>query len=231
MEIVDFHAHVLPHMDHGSTRTETGKDQLALIHAAGVHTVCATSHFYPQDILPSVFLEQRQESLARLLKTYGDAPRPRIILGAEVLICPGIQEMEGLEELCLEGSNILLLEMPFTKSGWDRSLFRAAYEIMGRGIRPVLAHVDRYPEPLIEEMFDMGLCGQINAVSMVKGLFKPRHLLRWIEEGRIKAFGSDLHGRDPRTYAPFTKLQKQYPDVFSSVMASTAELLKDVKRH
>jgi protein-tyrosine phosphatase len=139
--------------------------------------------------------------------------------------------MEGLEELCLEGSNILLLEMPFTKSGWDRSLFRAAYEIKGRGIRPVLAHVDRYPEPLIEEMFDMGLCGQINAVSMVKGLFKPRHLLRWIEEGRIKAFGSDLHGRDPRAYAPFIKLQKQYPDVFSSVMASTAELLKDVKRH
>ena len=231
MEIMDFHAHILPHMDHGSTRTETAKNQLALIQSAGVHTVCATSHFYPQDVLPAVFLEQRQESLRHLLKTYGTAPRPRIIAGAEVLICPGIDEMEGLEELCFEGTRVLLLEMPFTKDNWDRSLFRTAYGMTKRGITPILAHVDRYPAHLIEEMFDMGLQGQINAGSMVGGLLKPRRLLSWIEEGRIVAFGSDLHGKDPRGYAPFTKLQKQYPDLFRSVMESTAALLKDAKRY
>ena len=231
MEIVDFHAHILPHMDHGSTRTATGKDQLSLIHQAGVHTVCATSHFYPQDILPAVFLEQRQESLQSLLRAYGDHPRPKIIAGAEVLICPGMEEMEGLEALCPEGSRFLLLEMPFTKQGWDRVLFRTVHEIMQRGIQPVLAHVDRYPAHLIESLFEMGLQGQINASSMMAGLFKPRGLLRWLEEGRIVAFGSDLHGNDPRSYAPFTKLQKQYPDHFASVMEATTALLKDVKRY
>ena len=231
MEIVDFHAHVLPHMDHGSTRTETAVRQLALIHGAGVDTVCATSHFYPQDVLPAVFLEQRQESLTHLLRACGSTPRPKIILGAEVLICPSMEEMEGLEGLCPEGSRFLLLEMPFTKSGWDRSLYRTIHEIMGRGIKPVLAHVDRYPAQLIEDLFDMGLQGQINAASMTAGLFKPKSLLRWIREGRIVAFGSDLHGSDPRGYAPFTKLRKQYPDLFGSVMEATATLLKDVKRY
>lgn len=230
MELLDFHAHILPHMDHGSTRTETGKAQLALIHEAGVQTVCATSHFYPQDILPAVFLENRRRSLKGLLQAYGDAPRPRILLGAEVLICPGMEEMEDLEKLCVEGTNILLLEMPFTKHTWDRALFRTAYEIKKRGLTPVLAHVDRYPAELIETLFDMDLYGQLNANSLT-GLIKPKHLLRWMEAGRIVALGSDLHGKDPKSYTHFTKVLKNYPAQSEAMMSRAAALLKDAKRY
>lgn len=230
MEILDFHAHILPHMDHGSGRTEDGKKQLELIQTAGVQTVCATSHFYPQEILPSVYLENRKASLRNLLHAYGDAPRPRIIPGAEVLICPGMEEMEGLESLCLEGTNVLLLEMPFTKERWDQGLFRTARRIAERGIHPVFAHVDRYPPYLVEMLFDMEFTGQINAPALT-GLFKPRHLLRWIEEGYVVALGSDLHGSDPKRYAPLIKLIKSRPHLCETVMARTAELLRDAKRY
>lgn len=230
MEYIDFHAHILPHMDHGSTRTRTGINQLALIHSAGVGTVCATSHFYPQDVLPAVFLEDRRKCLNHLLTAFGDAPRPRILLGAEVLICRGIEEMEDLEKLCLEGTNILLLEMPFTKDTWDRSLYRTVHEITKRGIQPVFAHVDRYPRELVEALFDMDLYGQINANSLT-GLIKPKHLLRWMEEGRIVALGSDLHGSDPKSYAHFTKVLKAYPEKCEAIMQSTARLLSGAKRY
>ena len=230
MEILDFHAHILPHMDHGSARTEDGRKQLELIQAVGVQTVCATSHFYPQEVLPSAYLEDRKASLRNLLRAYGDAPRPRIIPGAEVLICPGMEEMEDLECLCLEGTNVLLLEMPFTKDHWDQSLFHTARRIARRGLHPVFAHVDRYPSHLVDMLFEMEFTGQINAPALV-GMFKPKHLFRWIEEGSIVALGSDLHGSDPKGYAPFTKLLKSRPQICETVMARTAELLQNAKRY
>ena len=229
-ELIDLHAHVLPHMDHGSSRTATAVDQLAIIGQAGVALVCATSHFYPQDVLPEVFLEERKQSLNTLLKAFGSGHRPQIVLGAEVLICTGLENMEGLEELCFEGTNVMLLEMPFTHEDWDRSLYRTVYEIQKKGIRPVLAHVDRYPEESIEQLFDMGLYGQINCDSLTK-LFKPKHLLRWIEEGKIVAFGSDLHGNDPKSYVPFTKVMKTMTDRIDPIMRITATLLKGAKRY
>lgn len=229
-ELIDFHAHILPHMDHGSGRTTTAVDQLALIGKAGVTTVCATSHFYPQDILPEVFLEERQISLRSLLKGLGPAPRPRILLGAEVLVCAGLENMEGLRDLCVEGTNVMLLEMPFTHDDWDHGLYHTVHEIQNLGINTVLAHVDRYPMESIERLFDMGLYGQINCDSLAK-VFKPKHLLRWIEEGKIVAFGSDLHGSDPKSYAPFTKVMSNMTDHVGHIMRTTATLLKDAKRY
>jgi protein-tyrosine phosphatase len=230
MELIDFHAHILPHMDHGSSRTATAKEQLTLIQSAGVKTVCATSHFYPQDVLPEVFIEERRASLKTLLTAMGAAKRPNIYLGAEVLICKGLENMEGLERLCVEGTDVLLLEMPFTHDTWDNDLFRTVHELKKKGYRIVLAHVDRYPADLIEEMFDMGVQGQINADSLNK-LFKPKQLMRWIDEGNIVALGSDLHGCDPKSYAPFTKVVSSMADRTERIMRSTEALLQGAKKY
>ena len=229
-EVIDFHAHILPHMDHGSGSSATATGQLTLMQMAGVTKVCATSHFYPQDILPEVFLEERRHSLESALRAYGRGPRPRILLGAEVLICQGLENMEGLRELCVEGTNVMLLEMPFTHGNWGRDLYRTVYEIQKQGIHPVLAHVDRYPRESIEQLFDMGLYGQINCDSMAK-VFKPKHLLRWLEDGKIVAFGSDLHGHEPKSYAPFTKVMNTYSDHFTRIMRTTDQLLKNAKEY
>ena len=230
MTLLDFHAHILPHMDHGSSRTATAHGQLELIHAAGVGEVCATSHFYPQSTLPDRFLSERERSREHLLHTYGDRPRPRLLMGAEVLICPGLENMEGLSDLCVEGTRVLLLEMPFTQRDWDRSLYHTVREIRRMDILPVLAHVDRYPRTVIETMFEQGMIGQLNAVSLHR-LIKPRHLLRWIDEGHIVALGSDLHGCDPAAYRPFEKFVRTDPASAEAIMERTQELLKDAVRY
>lgn len=230
MQLLDFHAHILPHMDHGSSRTATAHGQLELIHAAGVGEVCATSHFYPQSTLPDRFLSERATSLSHLLSTYGDKPRPRLLMGAEVLICPHLEEMEGLDGLCVEGTRVLLLEMPFTNRDWDRDLYDTVREIRRMGILPVLAHVDRYPRPNIEKLFGEGMIGQINASSLDRWI-KPRHLLRWIDEGHIVAIGSDLHGADPAAYRPFEKFVNTYPAAAQAIMQRTRELLGDAVRY
>ncbi len=230
MELIDFHAHILPHMDHGSANTQTAKAQLAILEAAGVATVCATSHFYPQTTNPADYLDSRRQSLEHLLHAMMNVPRPQIILGAEVLICKGLENMEGLHGLCLEGTNVMLLEMPFTNDTWDTELFRTVREIRALGIHPVLAHVDRYPRHAIEALFDMGLDAQINTHSLV-GLFKPKHLIRWIDDGHIVALGGDLHGCDPKAYESFRKVCHAMPDRVERIMQETGRLLGAAKRY
>ena len=228
--MIDLHSHLAYGFDDGAVDREVCCRMLEAYAAGGVTTVCATSHFYPQDILPEVFLEEREDSLKLLLKGYGHGRRPSILLGAEVLICQGLENMEGLRDLCVQGTDVMLLEMPFTHGDWDRSLYNTVREIKKQGINPVLAHVDRYPKESIEELFDMGLYGQINCDSLVK-LFKPKHLLRWIEDGKIVAFGSDLHGNNPKSYAPFTKVMSTMTDHVDHIMRTTATLLKNAKRY
>ncbi len=230
MELLDFHAHILPHMDHGSKHTATACEQMRLIAAAGVSEVCATSHFYPQDTLAEAFLRERTRSREHLLHTLEGIPRPRLLMGAEVLICPGLEEMPGLPDLCIEGTRVLLLEMPFTTDAWNRKLYETICRFRLMNITPVLAHVDRYPRHLIDELFDDGAVGQINADAL-DHLIKPRHMLRWIDEGHIVALGSDLHGSNPKAYSSFVKLATAMPDRVGRIMNRTAALLAGAVRY
>ena len=59
MAEIDFHAHILPGCDHGSSNLETSLRQIALAKAAGVDVVCATSHFYGHQSSVEHFLDKR----------------------------------------------------------------------------------------------------------------------------------------------------------------------------
>jgi protein-tyrosine phosphatase len=45
--IIDFHAHILPGLDHGCKDLTTAVTQLKMAKKAGIDVVVATSHFYP----------------------------------------------------------------------------------------------------------------------------------------------------------------------------------------
>ena len=83
-EIIDFHAHVLPYADHGSDSLETSKIQMALLKGAGVDTVVATPHFYPDLHTITDFAHMVDSATEKLLNI---EDRPRICLGSEVLYC------------------------------------------------------------------------------------------------------------------------------------------------
>lgn len=104
---LDYHAHVLPSGDHGSDGLETSLRQLDMAAAAGIRTVCATPHFYPHRESVESFLRRRAEC-AQLLRAHLPEQVPQICLGAEVLICDGMERLDGLHRLCREGTNELL---------------------------------------------------------------------------------------------------------------------------
>ena len=82
MNIVDFHAHILPGADHGSDSIETSLWQINAAREAGVNRIIATPHFYPHRHSVHNFIERRNTSLNSL---YDNIPGDvRIKLGAEV---------------------------------------------------------------------------------------------------------------------------------------------------
>ena len=187
---LDYHAHVLPGCDHGSDSVETSRKQLAMAAAARVRTVCATPHFYPhKESIPS-FL-QRREASARLLRENLTADAPQLQLGAEVLICDGMERLDGFPRLCRSETNELLIEMPFYQ--WPEAIWDTLYALCERrDIKIVLAHAERYPPEAIEQLIRDNVALQLNSECLTRPLHRKRYLT-WIKNGSVKYLGSDIH--------------------------------------
>lgn len=218
---IDFHAHVLPGADHGSDGLTTSLRQLALARAAGVELLAATPHFYPRREALAGFL-QRREQAAAALREAAPAGGSRLLVGAEVQLCPGLEHLEPLEELCLEGTRTLLLELPpdFSIRTCERTLDALLFE---RRLTVVLAHIDRYPTQTVEFLLELGFLGQLNADSLCRWRTRRRSL-DWARSGRVVALGSDLHGTEPG-YRPFLRAKKYLGDEFAPLMRRTEALL------
>lgn len=187
---LDYHAHILPGCDHGSDSTDTSLKQISMAQAAGIKKICATPHFYPNAETVANFLERRRkcfDTLRPMLKE----DSPQILLGAEVLICDGMDRLDGLERLCLQGTNELLLEMPFYS--WQEEIRETLYKLNEiKDIQIVIAHADRYPVEDIAPLIADGIPLQLNAESLTKP-FKRKKYLSWSADGYVKYLGSDIH--------------------------------------
>ncbi len=220
MKICDFHSHILPAQDHGSDGIETSRVQLDIMHKAGVTEVVATPHFYAHRESVESFLERRECSKSKILP-YAETLGVKLYIGAEVLLCPGMENMEGLEKLCIEGTNTLLLELPFAH--WSNDLISTVYKISRMDFTVVMAHIDRYMKRDLSRITEItNLNYQLNASSL-RSFFGRKQILSLIDEGMISAIGSDLHGR--KGYGDFTKALKVMGENRVSMIAENTEKL------
>lgn len=201
---VDFHAHILPGCDHGSKSLKTSEKQLEYAALSNVKTVCATPHFYPHVESVDKFLKRRTKSFEEL-KTILTPKMPDILLGAEVLVCEGMENMEGIEKLCLEGTKLLLLEMPFFK--WSEALITTVLSIAKSGdVEVVIAHADRYSKADIEIFIRNNIPLQLN-IDAFSNVFKRKRFKNWVKKGYVKYIGSDIHGVN-NAYGEWNKYKK-----------------------
>lgn len=222
MPIIDFHAHILPGADHGSRHTATSLAQLELIRQGGTDAVVATPHFYPDQDNPDRFIARRAAAAERLVSRRG-SEFPRVYLGAEVAVCPFLDRMEReeLQALCVEGTDVMLLEMP--TRDWDSTLLATVRAIRKQGFTVVLAHIDRYPFRDVEKLLSDGFLAQINASALFR-LFGASRYAELLANEQIVALGSDLHGDAPKGYRAFSRLRQKYP-LADAVFARTARLI------
>ena len=186
----DYHSHILPGCDHGSDGIETSLKQIEMAEGACIKTICATPHFYPHKESVEAFLSRRQRTYEALKERLPDNA-PNILLGAEVLICDGMDQLDELDRLCRQGTNELLLELPFYR--WPESVWETVDCLNDRDdIRIVIAHADRYPPEDIERLIGEGISLQLN-VECFKNPLRRKRYISWIKKGYVKYLGSDIH--------------------------------------
>ena len=218
MNIIDFHAHILPCADHGSDSKDTSQMQLALAREAGVDIIVATPHFYPHRHNVSEFINRRANALNEL----GSDTIPRIVSAAEVLLCEGIERLPDLEKLTVEGTKSLLIELPF--SDFRDSYFKSIEALLDKGYDIIIAHADRYPEKNIETLLELKVKLQLNADAF-SGFFIKKHIKDWIEKGAVYALGSDIHKADKKAYKNFLKARAKLKSSFEVINTKANKIL------
>lgn len=212
--MIDWHNHILPNMDDGSHSVAESIAMMQTQASRGITTVVATPHFYANDESVSSFLTRRERSYNQLTEQWhGDTPT--ILLGAEVQYYPGIIHLEGLRSLRIQGSRILLLEMPMAR--WSESMIREIIELSGRsGICLALAHIDRYlalqPRETWDRLLDSGVLMQINA-SFFNAFTTRRKALTLLRGGYVHFLGSDCHNmtsRPPQLGRAFDVIRQRF---------------------
>ncbi|NCB93989.1 MAG: histidinol-phosphatase [Clostridia bacterium] len=195
--LFDFHTHILPGIDDGSRSVEESIAMLKELARQGASGIAATPHFYAQRSSPEHFFKERQTAW-NLLKSRLRVDSLEIRLGAEVQYFEGIQRLEGLEQFCLEGTRLLLVEMPMCT--WTRRMISAIIEVNSReNVIVLLAHIERYwqywNEKALEQFREHGVLMQASTSLFVERRHKAIKLLR---EGKIHLLGTDSHNMDNR---------------------------------
>ncbi|MCD7733356.1 MAG: capsular polysaccharide biosynthesis protein [Oscillospiraceae bacterium] len=198
-KIVDFHSHILPGIDDGSRSVDESCEMLHESFRQGVTTIVATSHFYAEENSPRRFVERRAEAYEKL-KPHLDDKMPEILLGAEVKYFEGISRSEDVGLLKTEGTDLLLVEMPFMK--WNDRVVNDVIELSYSGARIILAHVERYfqfgAEKYLPELYRSGMYIQVNAGSFVGSRFRTKKVMNMLRDGKIHLLGSDCHNMSSR---------------------------------
>ena len=212
--MVDFHTHILPQMDDGSGSVEESVGMLARLAAQGVDTVALTSHYYAREESPASFLERRQKALLRLQPALAQGGFPALRLGAEVYYFHGFGRIEQLPELRMEGSRVLLLEMPFCT--WSEAELGEIIDLCGDpSFVILLAHVERYVKYQKAAVWDRLVSAGVMMQSNADFFLHPRtrrKAARMVREGRIHVLGTDchnMHARSPRMAEALAVLERE----------------------
>lgn len=197
--MLDIHSHFLPKMDDGSKSVEMSMQMLRSSKAQGVTTIVSTSHFYGGEDNPERFLNRRERAYQQI-EPYLTDDDPEIMFGAEILYYPGISHSEEIPKLKIEGTDLILIEMPFVE--WSDRIFEELIALQYyNSLRIILAHVERYQslqkKRMFENLFDQPFYFQCNAEAFTSP--KSRKLaLKMIDNDRLHFLGTDCHNTDRR---------------------------------
>lgn len=216
--MTDFHTHILPLIDDGSQSIEESIKMLDIMSQEGIKRVIATPHFYADDNSVEEFLKKRNEAFESLKNEF-KGNTPKILLGAEVRYYEGITALEDLKKLCIEGTDLLLLEMPFLK--WSSYAVNELIALSSSGtFTVVLAHIERYSrfleKPLLEFLLQNGILLQMNSSEFLR-LGSRKKAISLLKKQKIHFLGSDCHNlttRQPNLFKAYEVIAKKLSKEF-----------------
>lgn len=232
--MIDFHSHFLPKVDDGAQNLEESLEMLATSKKSGVDTIISTSHCYAfggeRDI--KHFLEKRNSAYTQVLNAVcaDSASYPEIVLGCEVHLVPNLSTFPSLPLLCIENTDYILIEMP--SSDWKDDDFEEIYRITKLGLKPVIAHIDRYfdKEDKFSDLFSLNLLFQANAESFLTRDLRKR-LYGLFRKDALHIVGSDMHGtvsRPPNLAEAYAVIENKFGKIYADYLGfASRKILKN----
>lgn len=198
--VVDFHSHVLPNIDDGSSSLSMSREIMEETRRQKVKKMVASPHFYPNRVSLDSFLSNREKAAKALLSVHDIDLCPSIFLGAEVAYYEGIGDSPFLSDLTIVGTNTLMIEMPFHK--WSDKEISDVLDIsLNSSFSVILAHIERYlywQDPdTINRLLDAGVFIQSNADFFINTETRNK-ALSMLKNNKIHILGSDTHNTDER---------------------------------
>ena len=221
--MIDIHSHIVFGVDDGP---RTREESLALLQEAfsqGVRTIVSTSHRRknmfeaPEEVIMENFKEI--QALAQQ-----ELPDITILYGAEIYYSEdALEKLESKQIPTLNDTQYALIEFSSRTPYWE--IRNALSKILLLGIKPVIAHIERYAElesneKRVKELIDMGCYTQINSSSVLKPrLFRDKYRLfkkraqYFLSHNLVHCVASDMHNltsRPPYMKQAFTLIKQQY---------------------
>lgn len=203
-DLTDLHCHILPGIDDGSKSVEMSVQMVQKEYEDGVRRIALTSHFDGNSGDLDAFLIARKEAFESLKEALQQSDFPmdeiKFKLGAEVMFSPKLLEYD-VSPLCLEGTNVLLIELPTMYKPYY--LTETMYSLVGKGYQLLLAHVERYDYlmndlDLLTEWVENGILVQANSRSFVEKTEYRKQLIKMTKQGLVHVLSSDAHNMERR---------------------------------
>jgi protein-tyrosine phosphatase len=200
--LVDTHCHLLAGLDDGP---QTDDEALRMCEDAleeGVQMIAAVAHQNPY--YPTVTPERIRAATQKLADQLRAQQLPLTVFPcAEVMLQPDTELAWARGRLLsvADRRQYLLVEMPH---GQFVNLAQTAARLRSQGVRPIIAHAERYPEllhgaGLVEEWIAVGCLVQVSSAGLTHAPGVERRALRsWFKRGVVHLLGSDGHNLDRR---------------------------------
>jgi protein-tyrosine phosphatase len=204
LPMIDLHCHVLPGVDDGPRDLPASLALARKLEEIGFTRVCATPHFpWMNRIVGADELRRIREEVSAYLRENGVALT--IIAGAEHHSQVVFELIQGDQLVAYPRGDTFLMEFPF--SGLPPRYKDLLFRIQVKGKKPVIAHVERYPEVqddpgVVESMREQGAYILINLSSLAGAWSRPAQQVarELLTSGLVDAASSDLHLADEAGY-------------------------------
>ena len=198
--MIDLHLHLLPGVDDGPADLAAALDLARECCAGDTPVVAATPHFddWTRQALPDA--AGAVDRVAGLQAELDHAGIPlRVLVGGETFLTPDLPRRvrDGLVPT-IAGTQWLLVETMMHQM--PIYLEQVLFELQAMGIRPLLAHPERYgwlhrkPE-LLGALVARGVCAQVGASSLTGTAARPQRALAetFVRRGFAQVIATDRH--------------------------------------
>ena len=211
--MLDIHTHILPNVDDGSKSLEESIELLRSEVNNGVTTVILTPH-------QNARIKTKNELIKRFLEFKKEIDFIDLYLGSEIYYYDDlIADLVNDRVLTINNSKYVLVEF---STRTETNIADIVYEIVLKGYKPIIAHIERYPYLTLENYLAIKNNGgliQINASSYEDKYFKKKTKIL-LKNKLVDFVASDCHNTKTRNvdFSNIKKVvEKKYKDQYDHI--------------